>query len=40
MNHDMVFWSVIICVAGSFLVPAWLLLRTYLNAIKKDKQQK
>jgi hypothetical protein len=39
MNHDMVFWSVIICVAASFLIPAWLLLKTYLNAIK-DKDEK
>jgi hypothetical protein len=39
MNHDMVFWSVIVCVAGSFLIPAWLLLRAYLNATKdKDKK--
>jgi hypothetical protein len=39
MNHDMVFWSVVITVALSFLIPAWLLLKTYLNAIKeKDKK--
>ncbi len=41
MNHDMVFWSVIISVAGSFLIPAWLFLRAYLNAIKeKDSEKK
>lgn len=34
MNQDMVFWAVIISVAGSFLIPAWLLLRMYLNATK------
>lgn len=39
MNHDMVFWSVIITVTLAFLIPAWLLLKTYLNAIK-DKDQK
>jgi hypothetical protein len=39
MNHDMVFWSVIIALAGSIIVPAWLFLRAYLNAIKdKDKK--
>ena len=39
MNQDMVFWSVIISVAGSFLIPAWLLLKAYLNATKdKDKK--
>ncbi len=39
MNHDMVFWSVVICIAGSFLIPAFLLLRAYLNATK-DKNKK
>jgi hypothetical protein len=39
MNQDMVFWGVIITVAGSFLVPAWLLFRAYRNATK-DKQEK
>lgn len=39
MNHDMVFWAVIICVAGSFLVPAFLFWRAYTNATKdKDKK--
>ncbi len=39
MNHDMVFWGVIVCVAGSFLVPAWLLLRAYMKATKdQDKK--
>ncbi len=38
MNHDTVFWSVIIALAGSVIVPVWLFLKAYLNAIKdKDK---
>jgi len=38
MNHDMVFWGVIIAVAGSALVAVWLLYMTYRNATKsKDK---
>lgn len=39
MNHDMVFWAVIVCVTGSFLVPAFLFIKAYLNATKdKDKK--
>jgi hypothetical protein len=39
MNHDMVFWSVVVCIAFSFLVPTVLLIKAYLNAIKdKDKK--
>lgn len=38
MNHDSVFWGVIISVAGSALVVAWLLYVLYRNATKsKDK---
>lgn len=39
MNHDMVFWGVIIAVAGSALVVVWLLYLVYRNATKsKDNQ--
>lgn len=39
MNHDSVFWSVVISVAGSALVAAWLLYVAFRNAIKgKDKK--
>jgi hypothetical protein len=39
MNHDAVFWSVVICIAGAVLVPAWLLLNAYLKATKdQDKK--
>jgi hypothetical protein len=39
MNHDMVFWSVVVCIAGAFLIPAWLLLNAYLKATKdQDKK--
>ena len=39
MNQDYVFWGVIICLAGSIAVPAWLLFRAYMNATKdQDKQ--
>jgi hypothetical protein len=34
MNHDSVFWGVIISVAGSALVVAWLLYVLYRNATK------
>ena len=34
MNHDMVFWSVIIAVAGSAVVVAWLFYMAYRNATK------
>jgi len=40
MNQDMVFWSVIISLAGSIIVPAWLLFRAYRNAIKDKDQDK
>jgi hypothetical protein len=35
MNHDAVFWAVIIAVVGSALVAAWLLYVAYRNATKK-----
>ena len=39
MNHDAVFWGVIIGVASSALVVAWLLYVVYRNATKnKDSQ--
>jgi hypothetical protein len=39
MNHDMVFWSMIVCIAIAALVPTWLLLNAYLKATKdKDKK--
>jgi preprotein translocase subunit SecF len=39
MNHDAVFWGVIIGVACSALVAAWLLYMVYRNATKdKDGQ--
>jgi len=37
MNHGMVFWGVIISVAGAFAVMAWLLYVIYRNATKGDK---
>lgn len=37
MNHDMVFWGVIIGVAGAFAVMAGLLYMIYRNATKGDK---
>ncbi|MDD2685098.1 MAG: hypothetical protein PHY62_02945 [Gallionella sp.] len=42
MNQDMVFWGVIISLAGSIIVPVWLFYKAYTNAIKaadaKEKQ--
>ena len=38
MNHDSVFWSVVIGVAGSAAVVAWLLYMAYRNATK-DKNE-
>jgi hypothetical protein len=39
MNHDGVFWSVVIAVAGSALVVGWLFYMLYRNATKsKDNQ--
>jgi hypothetical protein len=35
MNHDMVFWGVIIGVAGSAAALAWLLFMLYRNATKQ-----
>ena len=38
MNHDAVFWAVIIAVAGSALTAVWLLYLAFRNAMKsKDK---
>ncbi len=34
MNHDAVFWGVIISVVGSAVVVAWLLYMVYRNATK------
>jgi hypothetical protein len=39
MNHDAVFWGVIISVAGSAAALVWLLYVLYRNATKsKDNQ--
>lgn len=39
MNHDAVFWGVLISVAGSALVVAWLFYVAFRNATKdKDKK--
>ena len=39
MNHDGVFWGVIIAVSGSAIVVAWLFYVVYRNATKsKDNQ--
>ena len=37
MNHDAVFWAVIIAVAGSAVVAVWLLYMAYRNATKGNK---
>lgn len=37
MNHDMVFWGVIIAVAAAFGVVAWLFYVIYRNASKGNK---
>jgi hypothetical protein len=39
MNHDMVFWAVIICVAGAAAVTGWLFYMLYRNA-NKDQGKK
>jgi len=39
MNHDAVFWGVIIGVAGSAMVMAWLLYMLYRNATKDKNTQ-
>jgi len=36
MNHDAVFYGVIICIAGAFSVAAWLLYVIYRNTIKGE----
>jgi hypothetical protein len=36
MNHDTVFWGVIIAVAGSALVVAWLMYVLYRNATQSS----
>jgi hypothetical protein len=39
MNHDMVFWSVIISVAGSALTAVWLIFMAFRRAYKdQDKK--
>ena len=38
MNHDAVFWGVIISVAGSAAVVIWLFYMAYRNATKDKKQ--
>ena len=39
MNHDAVFWGVLISVAGSAVVAGWLLFVAFRNATKdKDKK--
>jgi len=39
MNHDAVFWGVIISVAGSATALLWLLYVLYRNATKSKDQQ-
>ena len=39
MNHDGVFWSVVIAVPGSALVVGWLLYMLYRNATKGNNKQ-
>lgn len=39
MNHDAVFWSVIVCVAGAAAVVGWLFYVIYRNANKDSKKQ-
>jgi preprotein translocase subunit SecF len=39
MNHDAVFWGVIIGVASSALVVVWLLYMVYRNATKNKDDQ-
>ena len=39
MNHDGVFWGVIIAVAGSALTAVWLLYVVYRNATKNNDKQ-
>jgi hypothetical protein len=37
MNHDMVFWGVIVAVAGSALVVSWLLYLIYKKSSKGNQ---
>ncbi len=39
MNHDAVFWGVIISVAGAAAVVGWLLYMVYRNATKGSENQ-
>jgi hypothetical protein len=39
MNHDGVFWGVIIAVSGSALVVAWLFYVVYRNATQSKENQ-
>jgi hypothetical protein len=39
MNHDSVFWGVIISVAGSAVVVAWLFYVAYRNATKNQDKK-
>ncbi len=38
-SHDMVFWGVIISVAGSAAVVAWLFFMVYRNATKDQNKK-
>jgi len=38
MNHDAVFWGVIISVVGAICVGLWLLYVIYRNATKNTKK--
>lgn len=39
MNHDAVFWGVIICVVGAAAVVGWLLFMVYRNATRGNESQ-
>ncbi len=39
MNHDSVFWSVVIGVIGSAAVVGWLLFMAYRNATKSQDKK-
>jgi hypothetical protein len=39
MNHDGVFWGVVIAVPASALVVGWLLFMLYRNATKSNDKQ-
>lgn len=34
MNHDMVFWGVMICLVGAVITVGWLFFMAYRNATK------